>query len=40
MGHDQEHGQPVALPEQGIANRFEIETGLGICHGGENQYWE
>jgi hypothetical protein len=40
MGHEQKHGQPVALPEQGIANRLEIETGLGICHGRENQYWE
>ena len=26
MGNDQEHGQPVALPEQGIANRLEIDT--------------
>jgi hypothetical protein len=37
MGHDQEQRQPVALPEQGIANCLEIEAGLGLCHGGENQ---
>jgi hypothetical protein len=30
MGNDQERGQPVALPEQGIANRLEIKAGLGI----------
>ena len=33
VGNDQQHGQPIALPKQRVANRLKVEHGPGLSHG-------